>query len=165
MTQIAIVTFFFLSYILRITSFFSRKTHYIYPYVSKSRLCSCGNTRGATINGARITAIKATRTFGKRIKYFSSKMFLITLILAVVFSVFEISFGRKYIDQCPISPHIPLFLLVHGSVKIVWVACGIVACIEARFFSNSPHIPVLMLINLVIQIGFMLFFFYLVYSG
>jgi hypothetical protein len=94
----------------------------------------------------------------KGINYFSSKMFLIQLILALVFSVIEIGFGRKYFNQCPISPHIPLFLLVHGSTKIAWVTCGIIAFIEAKFFSNSPHIRILMLINLIIQLVFLLFF-------
>jgi hypothetical protein len=94
----------------------------------------------------------------KGIKYFSSKMFLIQLILTIVFAIFEISFGREYYGQCPISPNIPLFLLVHGSTKVVWVACGIVAYIEAKSFPNSIHISILMLINLIIQILFMLFF-------
>ncbi|CAF1094200.1 unnamed protein product [Didymodactylos carnosus] len=94
----------------------------------------------------------------KGIKYFSSKMFLVQLVLAVVFSVIEISYGGQYIRQCPISLYIPVFLLVHGSTKIVWAACGVVAYIEAKFFSNSPNIRILMLINLVIQLVFLLFF-------
>jgi hypothetical protein len=94
----------------------------------------------------------------KGIKYFSSKMFLVQLILVVVFSVTEISYGRQSIDQCPISSNIPLFLLVHGSIKIVWVACSVVAYIEAKFFSNSPHIRTLMLINLIIHLVFLFFF-------
>jgi hypothetical protein len=94
----------------------------------------------------------------KGIAYFSSKMFLIQLIIIVVVSGFEISYGTKYYHQCPVSPNIPLFLLVHGSTKLGWVACGIIAYIEAKFFSNSSHIRILMLMNLIIQLVFLVFF-------
>jgi hypothetical protein len=94
----------------------------------------------------------------KGIKFFASKMFKIQLILTLVFSITEISFGGTYIGQCPVQREIPIFLLVHGSTKIVWVGCGIIAFIEAKYFSNSPHIAILMLINLIIQVVFMLFF-------
>lgn len=101
---------------------------------------------------------KQQQRLEKGIKFFASKMFKIQLIIVLIFSIVEIGFGRTYIDQCPIKSQIPLFLLVHGSTKIVWVACGIVAFIEAKYFSNSPHIAILMLINLIIQVVFMLFF-------
>jgi hypothetical protein len=95
----------------------------------------------------------------KGIQFFASKKFIIQLALTAVFSVVEIVFGSIYFNQCPIKPQIPLFLLVHGSAKLGWVACGIIAFTEAKFCSNSYHIRLLMLMNLVIQLLFFVFFF------
>ncbi len=95
----------------------------------------------------------------KGIQYFASEKFKIQLLLTAVFSVVEIVFGVEYFNQCPIKPQIPLFLLVHGSAKLGWVACGIIAFIEAKFCSNSPHIRLLMLINFFIQLLFFVLFF------
>jgi hypothetical protein len=95
----------------------------------------------------------------KLIKFFASEKFKIQLLLTAVFSVVEIVFGAVYFNQCPIKPQISLFLLVHGTAKLGWVACGIIAFIEAKFCSNSPHIRILMLMNFFIQLLFFLFFF------
>jgi hypothetical protein len=54
----------------------------------------------------------------KRIKYFLSSKFKIQLILTAVFSVTEMLSCTKFINQCLISPLIPLFLLAHGSIKL-----------------------------------------------
>jgi hypothetical protein len=95
----------------------------------------------------------------KLIKFFASKKFIIQLVLTTVFSILEIVFGAVYFNQCPIKPQISLFLVVHGSTKFGWVACGIIAFIEAKFCSNTYHIRLLMLMNFFIQILFFLFFF------
>jgi len=94
----------------------------------------------------------------KRIKYFLSRYFKIQLILTTILSVTETLAGTKFINQCPIKPLIPLFLLVHGSIKLGWVACGIIAFIAAKFFPISPHIRKLMLMNVIMQLVFSSFF-------
>ncbi len=95
----------------------------------------------------------------KGIQYFASKKFILQLAIPTVFSVVEIVFGTKYFNQCPIKPQIPLFVLVHGSTTLGWVACSIIAFTEAKFCSNSLHIRLLMLMNLIIQVLSFLFFF------
>ncbi len=92
------------------------------------------------------------------IEYLTSKNFIFQLILTSVFAVIELIFGLVYNNQCPISQHIPEFLIVHGATKLFWVACSIVAFIEAKFLSNFPYIGISMIMNLIIQIGFALFF-------
>jgi len=94
----------------------------------------------------------------KGIEFFASKKFIIQLILTSVFAVIELIFGGVYNNQCPISQHIPEFLIVHGTIKLIWVACGVIAFIEAKFLPNFDYIGILMIMNLIIQIGFALFF-------
>jgi hypothetical protein len=94
----------------------------------------------------------------KGITFFTSKKFIIQLILISVLAVIELIFGVTYNNQCPISERIPQFLIVHGTTKLIWVACGIIAFIEAKFLSNFAYISILMIMNLVVQIGFALFF-------
>ena len=108
------------------------------------------------------TPSKREQRLDKAIAYFSSKMFLVQIIITAVFSGIELHYGIDYRGQCPIEPWIDLFLIVHGSTKIVWVALSILAYINAKVLyvmMNKKTIArhILMPI-LVLQLVFTLWF-------
>ncbi|CAF1142815.1 unnamed protein product [Didymodactylos carnosus] len=102
-----------------------------------------------------------SKRLDKAFAYFSSRMHLINMALALAFSIIELHYGSKYKHQCPINQNIPIFLLVHGSLKIFWVFIGILAFLVAKFLRQYNEVLAirLMLINLIIQLICFLFFF------
>ncbi|CAF1008420.1 unnamed protein product [Rotaria sordida] len=78
------------------------------------------------------TSSKRQQRIDKAMVYFSSFMFLVQIILAAVFSGIELHYGVDYRYQCPMESMIPIFLIVHGATKFVWVAMSILAFINAR---------------------------------
>jgi hypothetical protein len=108
------------------------------------------------------TPSKREQRLDKAIAYFSSKMFLVQIIITAVFSATELNYGINYRDQCPIEPWIALFLTVHGSTKLGWVALSILAYINAKVLygmMNKKTIARYLLIPiLVLQLVFTLWF-------
>ncbi|CAF1088423.1 unnamed protein product [Rotaria sordida] len=108
------------------------------------------------------TSSKRQQRIDKAMVYFSSFMFLVQIILAAVFSGIELHYGVDYRYQCPIEPMIPIFLIVHGATKFVWVAMSILAFINARIIygmMNKAFARHFVLPSLLFQLVFALWFF------
>jgi hypothetical protein len=95
--------------------------------------------------------------------FFSSKIFIIQIILTIAFSAIELNYGIKYRGQCPMQPLISTLLIVHGVTKLVWVVLSILGFINAKVLygivGNKPLARKLMVPYLILNLLFFLWFF------
>ncbi|UJR34519.1 hypothetical protein I4U23_021927 [Adineta vaga] len=68
----------------------------------------------------------------KTMKYYTSKMVIVQIIVACAFSISELYWGMSYPNQCPIEPAIIKFLIAHGATKFAWIFLTILAIVDAR---------------------------------
>ncbi|CAF1457333.1 unnamed protein product [Adineta steineri] len=107
--------------------------------------------------------LKYEERLDKTMKYYTSKMVIVQIIVACGFSISELVCGLNYPNQCPIEPAIITFLVVHGATKFVWIFLTILAIVDARLIYKKMNrkslARQLMLINLAFQSLFAVWFF------
>ncbi|CAF1425105.1 unnamed protein product [Adineta steineri] len=107
--------------------------------------------------------LKFEERLDKTMKYYTSKMVIVQIIVACGFSISELSCGINYSNQCPMEPAINTFLVAHGATKFAWIFLTILAIADARLIYKKMNRKSLarrlMLINLVFQSLFAVWFF------
>ena len=106
--------------------------------------------------------LKCEKLLDKAMSYYLSKVLVGQIVLACVFAIPELRFGIGYQNQCPMQPQINTFLIVHGATKFAWVLVNILASIDAKVIYGVMNKKILarklMLINLILQLLFALWF-------
>jgi hypothetical protein len=80
---------------------------------------------------------------------------LLILILAVPISMIVIGVRYRYEYDCPIEPRLSRFLIVGGSVSIVWIVITIIVSLITMFFSYTRSIGSVICVIILIVITFL----------